>query len=180
MSDELVLPGELIAGDTWKFSVAHASYPAPTWSLAVFLQNAGAGYQADGVANGSSFDVTVTAAVSRGIVPGRYTATARFTKGSEVRSVPAGWVTVRAATGKSAADLRSYARRVLDAVQATLEGRASSDQLAVAINGRSISRIPLGELREWEKQLKLQVAQEEAAARGGLNPRRVRVRFGRA
>jgi hypothetical protein len=56
----------------------------------------------------------------------------------------------------------------LDALEATIEGRASSDQLAVTISGRSISRIPFEELVKQCDYFRNKVKAEESGntARG--------------
>lgn len=72
-------------------------------------------------------------------------------------------------------DLRSHAEKTLEKVEAVLEGRATTDQLSYSLNGRSLSRIPISELREWRQHLRSEVLMEKR--RRGDASSRVRVRI---
>lgn len=74
-------------------------------------------------------------------------------------------------------DNRSQARKTLDAIRATIEGRATSDQQAMSINGRSISRTPIGELLALETRYNILVQREEKAATMSLKSPNVIVRL---
>lgn len=74
-------------------------------------------------------------------------------------------------------DPRSHARRVLDAINATIEGRASAADLKVTFaDGRSIERIPHSELLTMRKHYARLVAGEDRKAKG-IGPGRVLARL---
>lgn len=172
-------PKETIAGDTLRVTRAYSDYPAPTWTATLYAENKDSTFSSEAAADGSDHAFTVSAATSAAIKAGRYRWFVRVTDGSIVETVEDGWLEVLinpAASGN--ADRRSWARRTLDALEAVLEGKATADQAAMSINGRSISRIPLSELNQWHDKLRQQVRTEEAGAGAGLG-RNIYVRLGR-
>ena len=179
---DLNVPAQLRAGDTWEWTSSLSDYPAPTWSLAFHLVNACEAPDAiAAVPSGSDHAVSVSASTTADIEPGRYQWIARATSGTTIKTVGEGWVDVlHNPADQQKFDPRSDARRLLDAVTATLQGRATMDQQAMAINGRSISRIPLSELVQWRDSLRAEVAgQEDSETKGAGRDILVRVRSGR-
>ncbi len=57
-------------------------------------------------------------------------------------------------------ELTTHAERVLAAIEAVIENRASKDQQSYSIAGRSLTRIPIAELLELRKQYKAEVADQ--------------------
>ena len=75
---------------------------------------------------------------------------------------------------------KTHARRMVEAIEAQLEGRATDGQRAMSINGRSLDRIPVLELTELRSKYRMELRSEEAALAQGAKPgkrRRVKVRF---
>jgi hypothetical protein len=80
-------------------------------------------------------------------------------------------------------DGRTHARKVLEAIEAVLESRATKDQEEYSIAGRSLRRTSIPDLLVLRDKYKLIVASEDAAeraSRGLGNSRNIQVRFGRA
>jgi hypothetical protein len=174
------VPTSVISGDTWRFTLEFADYPAPTWDLTFYAENKDSTFSQAAVDSGSNHAFVIDAANTALIKDGKYKWMIRATDGAIVETISSGWIDVvvnPAAAGNK--DRRSWARRTLDALEATLEGRASSDQIAMSVGGRSISRMSLAELREWRDILRGEVRTEEQGERAGLG-RDIRVRFGRA
>jgi hypothetical protein len=171
------VPAKLRAGDTWEWSRSLADYPAPTWVLTYRLKNDCDDPDAIvAVASGTDHAVTVAAATTAVIKPGRYRWFARVTSGALAYTVEEGWVDVEPdASGVGKFDPRTDARKMLEAVEATLYGRASRDQQAMSLNGRSISRTPLPELWQWRDKLRAEVKAEDDAASHGAG-RNIKVR----
>jgi hypothetical protein len=174
-------PALINAGDTAKWFKTLADYPASTgWVLSYALVNASVRLAFSGAAAGDDFLVTVAAATTASWAPGAYDFRATVTKSGEVFTVGQGRITVAPAFG-AAIDARSSARRMLEAVEATVEGRASSATAEYEIAGRKLRYIPVPELLTLRDRLRQDVAREDAAARiakGLGNPGRVYVRFG--
>lgn len=173
------IPNELIAGDTWRWTRSLTDYPAGTWTATVYFENKDGTFSSVGVADNTDHAFTVTAATSAEYKPGRYQWRLRATDGSIVETVESGWLDVLvnpASAGRR--DVRSWARRTLEAVEATIEGRATDGQLAITIAGRSLSRIPPLELMQMRGQLRGEVRAEDQGENAGLG-RNIKVRYAR-
>lgn len=171
------VPNEKNIGDTWEWTESLASYPASTWTLTFYFVNSTTAFNFAATASGNDHAISVAAATTGAYTAGRYQWTARVTDGSDVFTVGAGWMQVKP-DPTTAHDARSQTRIIYDAVLATLQGRATNGDQAVQINGRSISRIPISELRQWQEQLAEEVRVEEESESTGLG-RAVKVRLQR-
>lgn len=170
------LPASLVAGDTWTWTRDYADYPATTWDATAYFEYAGVGFNVAGIADDDLHGFTISAATTAEKEAGRYKWWVRVTDGTTVVTVEEGWLEVKpdpSATGTR--EHRSQARQMLDAIEATLLGRATDGQLAMAINGRSISRISLDELQKFRAQLRQEVRVEDGLGSG----RDIKVRYGR-
>lgn len=173
------IPASLIAGDTWAFTRDYGNYPQPTWVATFYAEFSGSQFSAAAVASGTTQSFSIAAGTTGGYKIGRYKWWVRVTDGTSSYTVEDGWVDVKADPAAAGTrDQRTWARRTLDALECTMEGRASSDQLNMTINGRSLSRIPLQELLVWQDRLRNQVRTEEGGATGGSG-RNIKVRFSR-
>lgn len=173
-------PTTIHAGDTWEWTRTEAEYPAGTWSLTYHLRNASAAYNVTATADGTTHSVSVPAATTATYKPGRYDWIARVTDGTDTFTVDTGSLTILPNLGATGAqDGRSYERRVLDAIEAVLEGRASHDQASYSIGNRSLSRMSIAELMTFRDKFKAAVLKQEREARlaKGLGVPRVQVRF---
>ena len=63
------------------------------------------------------------------------------------------------------ADLRSHAKKVLDAIEAVIENRATVDQSSFSIAGRSLSRMSIDELLTLKNRYKAEYLKEIKEAR---------------
>lgn len=172
------VPTKFRAGDTWRLLLELADYPAPTWTATIYFENGGKSVSQVASASSTSHSITLSAATTGAIPPGRYRWFLRVTDGSVVETALEGWLDVEpdpAAAGTY--DHRGNARRLLEAVEAALLGTATSNQMAMAINGRSISRIPLIELRQFRNELRQEVKTQEQGDRAGLG-RNIKARYG--
>lgn len=61
----------------------------------------------------------------------------------------------------------THAEKVLEAIEAVLENKATFDQLSVSINGRTLMRRSLNELLDLRKYYRDEVTQEKAKAKNG-------------
>ena len=110
-----------------------------------------------------------------------------MSKGSERYQVAEVTVKVKQGfTGVSTAttvDNRSKAKKTLDAIDATLEGRATTDQHMYMIGNRQLMRIPVEQLISLRKEYARIYAREQRNARvrrGGTLFTSVKVRFDKA
>jgi hypothetical protein len=177
VSDQV--PSKLVAGDTWAWTRDLSDYPAGTWTLTYYLKKDGKVYTFAATASGTTHSISVAATTTVGYVPGRYLLQARVSSGSTIYTLDdeEQWIEVLPNV-TSTADPRSWARRTLEAIEAFLEGNATTAQASMSINGRSLSRWSLSELRQWRDQLRGEVRTEEQGSNAGLG-RNIKVRYGR-
>ncbi len=170
-----------MAGDTAKWLKSLADYPATAgWVLSYTLVNSAQRYTFSASASGPDHLVSVPASTTANWVAGGYAWRSQVAYGGEVFTVGEGRVDIAAAFG-AAVDGRSQARRQLEAVEAMLEGRATSAVAEYTVAGRQLKYIAVPELLTLRDRLRVDVAREDSAARAaaGLPSRgRIVVRFG--
>ena len=174
-------PANLNAGDTARWLKALADYPASDgWVLSYSLVKAGQRIALSATAQGADHLINVPAATTAAWVPGAYDYRAGVSLGADMFTVATGRIAINPAFG-AAVDARSHARRTLEAIEATLEGRASRATAEYQIAGRQMKYIPVPELLTLRDRYRRDVRAEDAADRikAGLgSPGRIYVRFG--
>lgn len=172
------IPSELTAGNTWTWNAAYGDYPSSTWSATAHFRNAAESFSVSSSASGDGFTFAETAANTAAIKAGKYKVTVRVAYSTYAFTADEGWCEILPdpASGVKT-DPRSWARRTLDAVEAFLEGNASTAQQSMSIAGRSISRWSVPELMEWRDRLRAEVRTDERGSAAGLG-RDIRVRYG--
>jgi len=176
---DIAVPDEITAGESasWKFS--DTRFPASIWTLTYTLVNAGGRIQIVAGADGDDHLVEVAATVSAAYTPGEYDWQAHVSNGTERYQVAAGVVLVVAdfATHGSGYDSRGHVKKVLDALEAAIEGRASKVQMSQTVSGVAISYMTLDELVRMRDKYRAKY-ERELVASGAMQSRRlVRPRF---
>lgn len=176
-------PESIRAGDTWRWTRELSDYPAGTWTLKYRFRNASAGFEITAGADGTTHSVSVAASTTTGYAAGGYNWIAWVESGDDKFTVAEGVTQVladfRATAATAALDARTHAQKMLAAIEAWIE---SSDP-AVAeyeIMGRRMKFIPIGELMKLRGKYRIEVANEQAAARlarGEQIPRRIQFRI---
>ena len=178
----------LTAGDTLDFPVVVDGYKASDgWTLKYRLAPRAAGGNAIDLTaadDGDDYRVQKAAATTAGWAAGFYSWTAWVEKDSESYTVERGTLEIKADSRLLAAghDSRGHVQKVLDAIRAVIENRASKDQQAYTIAGRSLQRTPIADLLMLESRYASMLRAEQAAekvAAGLPNPNRGGVRFTR-
>lgn len=174
-------PASFRAGDflTWLKSLP--DYPANAgWTLAYTLINATVKITIAASASGAEHLVSVPAATTAGYAAGTYQWMARVTKATEIYTVGSGSMIVQPnLAALTTFDGRSHAKKMLEVIEAACEGRASSTQLELEINGRRVRHMGPEELITWRSFYAAEVAKEaeaESFARTGINRRKIGVR----
>lgn len=180
-------PGEIAIGETLEWRKSFADYKAGDgWALTYYFRGAGPGFDKAAAADGDDFRVTVPAATTAQLAPGKYYFEARASDGSVEHVVARGEATavvsLKGMATTATLDGRSSAQRILDAIDAVIEGRATSDQQSYKIGQRELSRIPLADLIAARTRYAQIVSRERRAARrreGAPFLKNVLVRFDR-
>lgn len=186
---------DLTVGDTWSFSVTAADYPAPTWTLTLYLvprftSPAQSPIDLTSTADGTDHGFAVAAGVTAAYKAGQYgfktvasDGAQRFTlDGSEW----SGEVTLRpdptvAAQGD---DHRTQAQKALDDLKAALATYTATQGHIdeYEINGRRMKFRSAGGIENmiafWQKERAAEI-RADAIARGMADPRKVYVAFNR-
>ncbi len=174
-------PIELVAGDTWTWKRSLSDYlPSGGWVLTYALVKTSVRIQITASNSNDEHLVEVAATTTAGYAAGDYAWQSYVTKAatSERYKFESGIIKIlpNFATASTGYDDRSHAKKVLDALEATILGKASKDQLSYSIAGRSIERMAPSELLKWRDHYKAEFNAEERRA-GRKKPPRVEVRF---
>lgn len=177
-------PQTIRAGDLVSWTKTLQDYPADAgWSLVYTLINGSTKITINASASGVDHRVSVAAATSANYAAGSYTWMARVSKGLEIYTVGVGSLKIQPnLDALSTFDGRSHAKVMVEAIEAAIQGRASSVQLRMTINNRSIEYLSPTELIKWLSFYRAEVAKEaqlESIQRTGKNPRNIGVRFHR-
>jgi len=179
-----VEPAEFTVGDTLKFTKAVAGHlPADGWALTYALVMNQKHIALTSSDNGDgTYLVNVAAATTADWPAGEYKWQAYVTKATD--RFLAGFGVIKLlpdyATQTDGLDDRSIIKQTLDALEATIKGKASKDQLSYSIAGRSLQAMTPEDLIKWHSHYKTLYRQEIEAMRvaNGLESGRIiRTRF---
>ena len=124
------IPETIYAGDSLSWTESLGEHPAPAWTMHYVLRGASV-LDLTSTPSGSDHAFTATAAQTANLAPGRYSWQSFVSNGTAERyTIATGTLTVRAnlAVQTAGFDGRSHAQKVLDAIEATMEGRATKSQ----------------------------------------------------
>lgn len=186
------IPTQLTAGDSLRLSIpSQGCFVADGWALTLVLAPAAGGERQTATTSAADPDnaanhlLTVATTATATWPAGAYTWVLQASKTGERKTLATGQTTVQPdpTAGTAALDLRSTARKALDAIDAYLTNPGNLAAASYSIAGRNLARWPRAELMAERSKWQAEVAREEAAARiaAGLpDRRRIFVRFGRA
>ncbi|WHP66894.1 hypothetical protein [Phaeobacter inhibens] len=111
--------------------------------------------------------------------PGHYRYELRVSDGDDVLAAATGEVRIAPDLSSQTAgvDSRDHVRKVLDAIEAVIENRASIDQQSYQINNRSLQRTPLGDLLKLRARYRAELSAKKAARKGRGFGRTIKVRM---
>lgn len=175
MSVSKTEPATITAGDSVRWIRSGGCYPAPEYALSYVLICKDRKIEIATTPEGSDHLVSVPAATTTEWMPGVYHWQLYVVKGADRVTVDSGSLRIEpnfaSLTGH---DARNHVRKVLDAIEATLEGRATMDQQEYEILGRKLVKIPITDLLAFRDKYKAELRREESAERiakglGGRN-----------
>jgi len=180
-------PTQFRAGEIVEWPKSLSAYSAADgWSLFYRLVNESNAYTAiEGTADGTGFVITIPAATTANYVAGKYALYGWVSKSAELYEVYNAecevLVDLKALT--AGYDIRPHVKKVLDALEAVIEGRASEKEKTVSIGGQTIDMMTLAELRiEWNRYNKYyqDYLAEQRINAGKPSGRKILLRFDRA
>ena len=179
----------MYVGDNWLWKRDLTDYPIASYSLSYSFRlltstatEIALGSSQITESNTSLYTISVASSTTTSYTKGNYTYQEYITKtaSSERLVLNKGVVTVKSNLDADTGDPRSHDRIVFDALEATLENRASIDQMSMSIAGRSLSRMSPDELNSWYSKYKHKVLNEDRVSRrdkGEATGNQVKVKF---
>lgn len=155
---------DIQAGDTFRYSLINSKYPTSDgWIFNLSLRGK-AQIDIIGTYDAAKTEINFnqSSAVSSLWTPGHYAFFVYAKKDDERELIESGEVNILPDySGKI--NVLSWAEKALEAVEATIQNRATSDQLSYTIAGRSLSKIPIPDLLSLRSTLKAQIRSEKIA-----------------
>lgn len=160
-------PSTVIAGDTAKWLLSFGDYSiADGWSLTYTLVSRDSKKVTVTATNSNgSFLSTISAAVSSNMAPGTWSYQGRVSNATESYTIRSGTFELEDnfSAVASVLDNRTHARKMLDLIEAQLEGRVVDGIESHSIGGVPINMIPFERLRVVRDQYKSEALREENA-----------------
>jgi hypothetical protein len=162
-------PREITIGETLNWTKALDDFPASEWALTYYFRGAGPGFDATAVANGDTHTVTIAATTTASLVAGVYYWQAWASKGPEKHVTASGQTTVKqglaGVEASTTVDERSKVKKILDAIDDLIAGRAVKDVHMYMIGNRQLMHIPATDLLSWRKYYAVLYAKERQRAK---------------
>lgn len=167
-------PDELVIGDrwTWRRPDIAATYDPADYALTYrFHHDDGGGgshkFLITATETSNDYIIEVPSATTAGYNSLQYKWYAFITRTSDSQriAVDDGYTYLVENYATTNADLRSHTKKVLDAIEATIEGRASQDQMSYSIAGRSLSRMSVDDLLKFRDRYRAEYNEELKKAR---------------
>ena len=166
-------PDELVIGDrwVWRRDDLVSDYPLDEYALEYrFTEDSTGNTNAFTIAATeaeSTYLVEIASAVTASLTAGDYQWAAFIIRSSDNQRVviDQGRTEILPNLQNTTADLRSHAKKVLDAIEAVLENRASQDQMSYSIAGRSLSRMSIDDLMTFRNRYRAEYLREIKLAR---------------
>ena len=166
-------PDTLVVGDrwVWRRDDLVSDYPLAEYALEYrFTEDSTGNTNAFTIAATeaeSTYLVEIASAVTASLTAGDYQWAAFIIRSSDNQRVviDQGRTEILPNLQNTTADLRSHAKKVLDAIEAVLENRASQDQMSYSIAGRSLSRMSIDDLMTFRNRYRAEYLREIKLAR---------------
>lgn len=183
-------PAELVLGDywAWRRDDLATDYPVSAYSLSYeFHEDSGGGgthkFTLTATEADDTYFIESASSTTANYSVGDYIWEAYITKTSDSNRVmvDSGRTKITQNLADTNADLRSHAKKVLDAIEAVIENRATMDQSSMSIAGRSLSRLSINELMTFRDRYKAEYLKEIKLARirnGQGSGNTIKVNFG--
>ena len=166
-------PDTLVVGDrwVWRRDDLVSDYPLDEYALEYrFTEDSTGNTNAFTIAATeaeSTYLIEIASAVTASLTAGDYQWAAFIIRSSDNQRVviDQGRTEILPNLQNTTADLRSHAKKVLDAIEAVLENRASQDQMSYSIAGRSLSRMSIDDLMTFRNRYRAEYLREIKLAR---------------
>lgn len=180
-------PDKIVVGDrsVWRKSNLGTDYPSSAYSVAYVSRISSGGgtheFTVTGVADDNDYLFTITSVASANFDTGHHHWQLEVTRTSDSERIvlqTGSWDIITDLDNN--VDPRTHAEIMVDKIETVLQGRADADVLSYSINGRSLSKMPPGELVEWRDYYRREVAlqhKEDHVRNGRAHGGVIKVRF---
>lgn len=179
-----MIPNVITTGTTLDFNEERSDYPASEgWALRYVLLRQTGRLDLISAPEGEAHRFTVSAADTAAWLAGDYRWQCFAEKDDQRHALKDGSLTVKLgfAVADGGLDTRSHVKKVLDAIEAVLEKRATKDQMSYTIEGRTLERTPIVDLLNLRDKYRAEYQREQSIERYGADltrrPTRIRTRF---
>ena len=176
-----MVPSTVQSGTTFVLKIDLADYHPSEWSASLILRGADQ-IDIEATPDGNFHVFSVDAQTTSSWPAGRYWYCLRIEKDGEVLQIEDGNLQIlpNLPTVTAPFDGRNHVQKVLDAIEAVIENRATKDQESYAINNRQLRRTPIADLLKLRDRYKEELRRQALAKKSGssLLGRPVFVRFG--
>lgn len=182
------VPTELKAGDNWAWvdNKLGSDYSNALFSLKYEFNlidgSTNVNIQIVAVNDGSDYKVELPNTTTTNYAPGEYNWIANIHRNAGGRvKVGEGYVSVQPNYDTTTTSVRSFAKQMLDAIEAVALNRATMDQSSMSIAGRSLSRMSIDELMTFRDRFKTEYLKELKMSRvknGQGSGNNIKIRFG--
>ena len=182
------VPSELKKGDNWnwKNDSLGTDYSNSSFTLKYEFNlidgSTNVHFQIVATNDGSDYKIEVPHTTTTNYTAGEYNWIANIHRNSGGRvKVGEGFMSVQDDYATTTSSVRSFAKQMLDAIEAVALNRATMDQSSMSIAGRSLSRMSIDELLEFRKTFLVEYKKEQKEARvknGKGSGNNIKVRFG--
>lgn len=158
------IPLTINAGSKLEFTESNNDFPASAgWVLKYILINSKDKISINSTADGDSHKVLLSSAQTANYNAGTYTFQRYFENGAEVDGILTGTLIINPNLITAATyDTRTVAKKILDAIQATIQRRATKEQSSISVMGKSLTNMSFDELIKAESHYLSVVQNEEA------------------
>lgn len=181
------VPSELQLGDfwAWKRDDLATDYPVADYALTYEFNlidgSTAANFTLTATESGDEYIISTSSTTSYTV--GNYNWISYITRSSDSARVKLeeGYVEIQDNYATTSNSVRSHAKKVLDAIEAVIENRASMDQQSMSIAGRSLSRMSITDLMTFRDRYKAEYLKEVKIARiknGLASGNTIKVNFG--
>lgn len=175
-------PETLIKGTTCKWKKTYDDFPtSELWAVTWYLNGSETTLTVAGTIVGTEYQFAVTDADTAALAVGSYRWQTQAVLGGETYPVQENSLLVSPGfDGLGATDWRTHCQKTLEALEATIEGRASDAQKRVRLGDREIEHMSAAELIQWRKLYQAECSYEASAddvAAGKGTGRKIKTRF---
>jgi|TARA_R110002074_G_scaffold395282_1_gene583516 hypothetical protein len=182
------VPQTLTVGDIWNWKREDivSDYPPASYTLTYsfrLLSSAATEIALSGsviTESATAYTISVPDSTTVSYTKGDYTWQEYISNATDRIVLNTGFVTLEPNLDADTSDPRSFWAKVLDAIEATIENRASIDQSSMSIAGRSLSRMTIDELLTLRDRARFETGKEINKARiakGLGNSSTIKARF---